>query len=303
MAYERLKTSEFFSRVVCEIDALEWAWRAKFGGKEFECPRCTHDRFYAYSTREIRECRLCNLRVRLRPGTVWAHSKLPMLIWFRALFLMIQDKRGVSALQLKRQLGMKSYGTAWKLLHKIRAALRQRDELYKLNNVIELDGAYFNRVATGGEATALIGVESKEWVDENGKSKSGAGFAKVEVTAETKIFAQQFADKNIEPGSMVNTDGDPALTTLKGVDVDYRVDRWNKKNLVATWLPWVHTFISNAKTWLLGTHHGIGADYLENYLAEYTYRFNRRHDPDALFHRGLVACATAKHTLEPALFG
>ena len=53
----------------------------------------------------------------------------------------------------------------------------------------------------------------------------------------------------------------------------------------------MHRFISNAKTWLLGTHHGIDAKYLDRYMAEYTYRFNRRHDPDSLFHRALYACA------------
>ena len=52
--------------------------------------------------------------------------------------------------------------------------------------------------------------------------------------------------------------------------------------------------ISNAKTWLLGTHHGIHEKYLDRYMAEYSYRFNRRHDPDSLFHRALFACAIAK---------
>ena len=60
------------------------------------------------------------------------------------------------------------------------------------------------------------------------------------------------------------------------------------------WRPWVHKFISNAKAWVNGTHHGIKYKHLARYLAEYTCRFNRRHDVSRLFHRALVACAIAK---------
>lgn len=304
MTYDAVKTSEFFVKVKTEEEAQAIAWRAKFGGKEFECPRCGPGEFYQYRTREIRECRRCHRHVRLRPGTLWESSKLPMLTWARAIFLMMQDKRGVSALQLKRQLGMPSYGTAWKLLHKIRRALRERDQQYTLQGLVELDGAQFQRIAKGSEpAVALIAVESKEWVDEKGRPKTRAGFAKVEVTeAESFLNAQRFAAGAIERDSFVNTDGSQALRRLKGVNVDYQVTHQDGP-ILDRWLPWVHRFVSNAKTWLLGTHHGISAKYLPNYLAEHTYRFNRRHDPDGLFHRALRACAVAPHTLEPALFG
>ena len=101
---------------------------------------------------------------------------------------------------------------------------------------------------------------------------------------------------------MVNTDGAPALTDLKGVDHDYQVMN-NEPEKIDHWLPWVHKFISNAKAWIIGTHHGVESQYLANYLAEYTYRFNRRHDPDSLFHRALTACAIAKPKTARALFG
>ena len=113
----------------------------------------------------------------------------------------MQDKRGVSTLQLKRQLGMKPYGTVCVMLHKIREALRQRDEHYKLKNVIELDGASFGRRETGPQAEVLVAIESKDWVDEKGRHKSQAGFAKVMVAAETRAKAQGFVDIAIHRGS------------------------------------------------------------------------------------------------------
>ena len=69
------------------------------------------------------------------------------------------------------------------------------------------------------------------------------------------------------------------------------------------WLPWVHKFISNAKAFLIGTHHGVEAKHLERYLAEYTYRFNRRHDPNGLFARAVTACSLATPITAQALLG
>jgi hypothetical protein len=225
-----------------------------------------------------------------------------LLTWLKIICLVTQGKRGVSALELKADLEMKSYGTAWTLLHKIREALRQRDARYKLHDVIELDGAVFGKRQTGDQTEVLMAVETKSWVDEKGRRKSKAGFAKIMVAKETKKEAQKFVDEAIEKDSMVNTDGSPSLIHLKNVDVDYQVVGSNQE-IVDQWLPWVHKFISNAKSWIVGTHHGVEAKYLSQYLAEYTFRFNRRHDPDTLFFRALGACVHAKPTTSQALFG
>ena len=297
MEYKRLKPAQFFDEVKTEADARAWLWRARCGDKAWECPNCTHRKFFEYRTRpEIRECQLCERRYRLRPGTLLEYSKLSVLTWLRAIYFVTQDKRGVSALQLKRFLSLGSYRTAWRLLHKIRRAMVQRDAGYKLSGLVELDGASFAHVATEedpGDAKALIAVESKTWVDEKGKRKDRAGFAKVEVTgSESKIFAQRFLDKAVEKGAQVNSDAGNALIHLKGFDADHQVVK-GKKEILDRWLPWVHRFIANAKRWLLGTHHAIKAKYLKYYLGEYAYRFNRRHDPDGLFKRALTACALA----------
>lgn len=315
MRYVRMKPAEFFETIDTEEKAREVFWNAKFPGG-FECPRCCHANFYSFTTRpEVRRCRQCSKDVRLRAGTILEHAKKPLLLWARALFLMMQDKRGVSALHVKRELNLASYPTAWLMLHKVRRALKSRDERYLLKNFIELDGASFGREATSkgrrpkeltrrkvGADEVLIAVESKDWVDERGRPKSGAGFAKVQVSRETKILAQRFVDGAITQGSSVNTDGSNAFANLQGVDADSQVMHGQPERL-DRWLPWVHRFISNAKDWMIGTHHGVGVRYLSNYLAEHTYRFNRRHDPDGLFHRALTACVLAAPVRACALCG
>ena len=142
----------------------------------------------------------------------------------------------------------------------------------------------------------------RSWVDEKGRKKEKAGFAKVKVAAETKWEAQYFVNQAIQKDSMVNTDASPSLRSLENVDVDYQVMA-NDPKALEHWLPWVHKFISNAKAWIIGTHHGVDAKYLGRYLSKYTYRFNRRHDPDSLFHRALTACTLAKPITAQVLFG
>jgi hypothetical protein len=286
-----------------EEKARAWIWLAKFDGKEFTCPKCKNETYYQHhKSPEIRECKKCHFEVRIRANTIFQKSKTPLLTWLKIICLVTQGKRGVSALELKADLEMKSYGTAWTLLHKIREALRQRDARYKLHDVIELDGAVFGKRQTGDQTEVLMAVETKSWLDEKGRRKSKAGFAKIMVAKETKKEAQKFVDEAIEKDSMVNTDGSPSLIHLKNVDVDYQVIGSNQE-IVDHWLPWVHKFISNAKSWIVGTHHGVEAKYLSQYLAEYTFRFNRRHDPDSLFFRALGACVHAKPTTAQALFG
>ena len=101
---------------------------------------------------------------------------------------------------------------------------------------------------------------------------------------------------------MINTDGSPSLRSLVGHDVDYQVIG-GKKEIVNAWLPWVHKLISNSKAWVIGTHHGVDGEYLESYLAEYFYRFNRRHDSKRLFHRAVRACVLAQPRTYGTVFG
>ena len=122
----------------------------------------------------------------------------------------MQDKRGVSAFQ--------------------------RDERYTLKGVVELDGASFERVAGRGEAKTLIAVESKDWIDANGQPKSKAGFAKVVVSRETKIRAQEFVDTALERGTWVNSDASPAFAGINGIDLDQQV-MGAMSNVLDRWLP------------------------------------------------------------------
>jgi len=303
MKYRRMKFTKILQELDSEEKARTWVWAAKFDGKNFSCPKCQHEEFYQHKkSPEVRECKNCHFDVRLRANTIFQHSKIPMLVWLKAICLMTQGTRGISALELQAALEMKSYDTTWRILHKIREALRQRDEIYKISNIIELDGGVFGKRETGNQTEVLVAVETKEWVDKKGRPKSKAGFAKVVVASETKEEVQKFVNKEIEKNATLHTDRGAGLIHIDGIDIEHRAVTGDKE-LLDHWLPWVHKFISNAKSWIVGTHHGVESQYLASYLSEYTFRFNRRHDPDSMFFRALGACVYANPKTSQALFG
>ena len=132
--------------------------------------------------------------------------------------------------------------------------------------------------------------------------KSKAGFAKVMVADENKKQAQKFVDSNIDKDATLHTDRGSGLIYLENIEIEHKAVSGDKE-LLDSWLPWVHKFISNAKIWVLGTHHGVDSKYLGSYLSEYTFRFNRRHDPDSMFYRALGACVKATPKTSQTLFG
>ena len=294
MRYIPMLAAEAFRTIDTEEKARTWFWRHRFGGKEFECPQCGEEgSFWQHqATPEIRECSVCRHVVRLRANTLLRDSKLPLLAWVTALILMTQDKRGVSALALQRHLQLGSYRSAWLMGHKIRKALQERDDAYRLSGIVELDGAAFGSSRAENQREVLVAIESRPYVDSHGKTRPKAGFAKVTLAPETAKEAQAFADAALKSNTLINTDGSPAPRAIAHFDTEFRVMKGRKASLEA-WLPHVFRFLENAKTWIAGTFHGVKAKYLGQYFAEYTYRFNRRHDPNGMFHRALRACTLA----------
>ena len=104
----------------------------------FVCPRCGHPRAYAVAKRRTWQCASCRHQVSLTSGTILHRTRTPLTVWFWAAYLMTTDKRGVSALLIQRQLGLKRYETAWMMLHKLRRAMvnTERDPL---NGEVEID--------------------------------------------------------------------------------------------------------------------------------------------------------------------
>ena len=251
------------------------------------CPRCQGDQYFMIKGRELFKCKRCYYQTSLTAGTVLHRTRTPLLVWFWAIFLISCDKRGHSALSLSKELGV-SYWVSWTLLQKIRSAMGKQDGQYKLRGVVEVDEAYLgykkqnSKRGRGTEkAKVLVAVSTDE-------KKKHPQFAKMKaVNRLTTEVVIDFVKSHFEENCLVQTDGLNIYNGLK--------DNVSKHEIFPIVsgeapLPWVHTIISNAKAFILGTYHGIGPKHLQVYLDEFCYRFNRRFWENQLFNRMLAAC-------------
>lgn len=206
-------------------------------------------------------------------GTVFQDSHLPLTTWFRAMWHVTSQKNGLSALGLQRVLGLGSYRTAWTMLHKLRRAM-VRPGRERLQGAVEVDETYWGAEEKGavGRLTyskALIVIAAEQ---------DGPGIGRIRVQRVLDLSSKTlhgFIGQNIEPGSRVCTDGLPAYCGMHGYRHQPRVQRCQPEGQYL--MPRVHRVASLLKRWLLGTHQvAVGHHYLDDYLNEFTFRFNRR---------------------------
>jgi transposase-like protein len=183
------------------------------------------------------------------------------------------QKNGVSALGLQRVLGLGSYRSAWLILHKLRRAMI-RPGRERLRGVVEVDEAYW-----GGEKEGVIGrpTKAKALVAVAVEVK-GRGMGRIRLATLPDVRGatlQRFLDYAVEPGSLVRTDGLNAYLGMRGYVHLRQIQR--KEAVGVHLLPHAHRIISLLKRWLVGTHQGaVAHQHLDDYLAEFTFRFNRR---------------------------
>ena len=122
----------------------------------FRCSGCGHDLAYSHKKRLIEECTACGKRrLSILAGTIFEQTKTGLATWFLAIYLVTSSKGGISAMELKRQMGFGSYQTAWSWLHKIRKAM-VRPERPPLSQRVEADETYVGgpRPGTPGRGAA-----------------------------------------------------------------------------------------------------------------------------------------------------
>jgi transposase-like protein len=224
--------------------------------------------------RDLWRCVQCGRETSVMAGTIFQDSKLPLAVWFRAMWQVASQKNGVSALGLQRALGLGNYRTAWSLLHKLRRAM-VRPGRDRLGGVVEVDEAYWGAEEAGvrgrqsvNKALLIVAAQA------DGK---GIGRIRLRHIPDTqRATLHGFIVQSIEPGSTVVTDGLQAYRELEGF-VHARHIQKHQPADAEHWLPRVHRVISLFKRWLLGTHQGaIAHEYLQDYLDEFTFHFNRR---------------------------
>lgn len=260
----------------------------------FVCPVCDGTRGWALETRQwTTECADCGRQTSVTAGTVMHRSKLPLTVWFWAAYLMATHSNGISAVQIRSQLGLGSYKTAWLLCAKLRSAMVDPNRA-PLSGLVEMD-----------ETSIPFRTHDDPPAGGHGRSHQGkmliAGAVEVADGGPGRIRLRAIPDfsgetlagvvkDTVAPGSTIKTDGWTGYSASAEVAHDPHVIGSMAAHIV---LPWVHRVFSNLKTWVLGVYHGLRRKHLQAYLDEFVFRFNRRRTRHAAF-RSLLGIVTTK---------
>jgi transposase-like protein len=277
---------------------LRYLERVRWHTDGFTCPHChTNGADWWLMADDWRRCAVCRRECSVTSSTIFEGTRYPLQMWFYAMWFVVSQKTGVSALGLKRELGLGSYQTAWAWLHKLRRAMvvPGRD---MLTGPVEVDETFVGGVKSGARgrtpgAKAIIAIAVEARNDGPGRVRmrripntSGASLVPV-------------VEDFVEPGSEVQTDAWSGYNELDRLrHYEHTVTNISQSGEPAhVSMPHVHRVASLFKRWLLGTHQGgIAWQQLDYYMDEFTFRFNRRQSRyrGLLFYRLLEgAVATA----------
>lgn len=261
------------------------------------CPHCKAKTAYALHGEAHRnglyKCSSCGKQFTVTTNTILHGSHLPIKTWLVAFYLMCSSKKGISALQLQRNLGIKTYKTAWKMAHAIRNAMQETDSFAKLFGDVEVDETY-----VGGK-------------DRNGKRGRGS-------RAKTPIvgLAQRKGKVKTQPVDRVDSDTLKAII-LDNVRQDSRIltDEWKSytgigihfdgghevvnhgsgeyvKGDIST--NWIESYWSLLKKGIGGIFHHISKQHLAKYCDEFNFRWNYRKVSDGVrFDKALLGIVKA----------
>ena len=256
------------------------------------CIKCGSTSVSRISTRDQFDCNDCRHRFSVTSGTIMHDTHLPLWKWFMAIYLTVEGKKGISARQLGRTLGV-ARKTSWYLSHRIREALKTPDAL--LSGIIEVDETWVGGKTEGkgrgyrGNKTMVIGAVER------------GGDVRMEVGGRaTRKELHGFIDKHVsDDAEAIYTDDWPAY---KGVadentrheTVNHSAEEWVRGD--------VHTNTVEGswalfKRGIVGSYHKVSRKHLERYLDEFEWRFNNRENPfifrDSL--RELVGAAPLRY--------
>jgi len=272
----------------------------------FICPQCLHSGGWLNSKRFVFECKHCGRQTSPMAGTIMHRSHIPIQEWFWAAYLMATHTPGISAVQLQRQLGIAGDTTAWHMLHRLRKGM-VNEYRTQLSGIVEADETFIGGPAKGKKGRGVIDSENKSlvigavevviYLDKKNQLREKAGRLRLAVilNADEKGI-KKFMEENVESKTEVRSDGWKGYSESALKNYQHLRQVQGSPQKAHQLAPHIHRVFSNLKTWLNGTHHGVDPKYLQSYLDEFTFRFNRRQTPMAAFQT-LLGISTQKSPL------
>ncbi len=285
-----LALHEFMDEYGTEEQCREALFRLRWPNG-FVCPECGETNYCELKRRKLYQCHKCHHQSSLSAGTIFHGTRLALKRWFLAIYLLTQRKKSISALELKRELGV-NYNTAWLVKHKLMQVMYERQQHKRLSGRIEMDDAYLGGERSGkrgrGSENKLPFIAAVETTD--GKPmrmhlRGVKGFRKMEVS--------RYAKRSLTAGSLVVSDGLSCFQAVTNAGCLHQpiIVGSGRQAAQHPAFKWVNTVLGNVKSALRGTFHAVREQHMPRYLAEFEYRFNRRSDLPSMIERLVYVAA------------
>jgi transposase-like protein len=271
---------EFVDKFKTDQDCYDYLHKLRWPNG-FVCPHCKHNKASNHKRYITYRCTKCLKETTITSGTVFHNRHLPIRTWFFAIWFMVSQKSGVSALGLGREIGIKRQKTAWELLKIIRESMSQKGK-DKLTGTVEIDEVFIGGIQKGkrgrgadGKVMFLVAVEDMGVAKESKNQKAKIGRVRMQIIPDAKSpTLLKFIQTMVKEGSTVQTD---ELKSYPILTQNHYKHKPIKKEPLKDSTPLVHRVASLVKRWLLGTHQGgVHLVNMQSYLDEYVFRFNRR---------------------------
>ncbi len=251
------------------------------------CPHCNHkDRFYRLEGKSHRrglwKCGTCRKQFSVKVGTIFEGSHIPLTKWLLAIYMMCSSKKGVSANQLHRALGI-SYKSAWHLCHRIRYAMTQEPLVGKLRGIVEVDETYVGGKRGNNHHLAYRSKPTPEKaVVMTLIERTGQGQVRTfPVPNAKKGTLQAIMRPNIDGKAVIMTD---SFVSYGGINRHFAghgvVDHSKEYVRGVIHTNFAESYHSLLKRGILGTYHHVSTEHLPRYLREFEFRWNNRSETD-----------------------
>lgn len=281
---ERRFTIEQFNRMFPDSDAcLDWLMSQRHPGYMAHCAYCNVERkFHRVTTRKVYSCDYCGTMIAPMAGTIFEKSSTSLRLWFYAMYLMSATRCDISAKQIQRETGV-TYKTAWRMFKEIRTLMQESISLE--GSLIEMDETYVGGKRRGGRPGRASGPAKEKAIVIGAVERGGKVVALVSNDV-TKATLHGIAKEYVLPDSIIYTDHYPAYMGLDKIN-GYQHRRINHSAGVYvagdTHTQTIEGFWSLVKRGIGGVYHSVSKKYLQTYLNEYSFRYNRRAENQPMF--------------------
>ncbi len=243
-----------------------------------ECPRCQSKKHSTVGERNQYDCLSCGYQFSVTSGTIFHDTHLPLKKWFVAIYLIVESKKGMSANQIKRVLGI-SYKTAWYLCHRIRAAMTEHNP-EQLNGTVEIDETFIGgRLHGEGRGTGNY-IKNKAIVV--GVVQRGGKIRLQKIASRDRKALHRFVKEHCAPETelIITDEWAPyegiADHNTRHETVNHKQKEWVRGDIHTNGIENVWSLLKRS---VVGTYHKISAKHIDAYLDELEWRFNNRENP------------------------